>query len=85
MTEVYCGQVLFSYLQYFLRYELFSPISVKYFGQVQTDRQTTDRKWRIRAHRATCTGGLKNVPSVCESGQLLDHVVVLKDDIMELQ
>ena len=34
MSEVYCGQVSFGQLEYFLRYELFSPISVK--SRVQT-------------------------------------------------
>ena len=35
------------------------------FGKVQTDiRQQTDRKRRLRAHRAICTGGLKNWPKI---------------------
>ncbi len=43
MNVVYYGKISCSYLQYLLRYELFSPI----FGQVRTDRQTdgqTDRQ-----------------------------------------
>ncbi len=35
MNAECCGKISGSYLQYFLRFELFSPI----FGQVQTDRQ----------------------------------------------
>ncbi len=42
---------------------------MNYFLQFRSspDRQTTDRKWRIWSHRATCTGGLKNwtkIPSL---------------------
>ncbi len=62
INVVYCGKISGSYLQYFWRYELFSPI----FGPVQTDRRT-DRKWCIWAHRAICTGGLNKLFA-------LDHV-----------
>ncbi len=57
---VYCGKVSGCYFQNLLRYELFSPISVK-------SRQTTDRNWCIWAHRAIRTSGLKNddPPLIC--------------------
>ncbi len=60
MGEVYCGQVSFFYVQYFLRYELFSPILVKYFGQVQTDyrRQTESDAYEPTVQLAQV--GLKN-------------------------
>ncbi len=35
-STIYCGKISGSYLQYFLRYGLFSPI----FGPVRKDRQT---------------------------------------------